>query len=1137
MTKKPTYEELEKKIQGLEQSKYDHGQVEEKLRESEERFRTVIEQSPSAIEIYDPNGKLLIVNDAWEPFWDMQKSDMVNFNIFNDPECERTGLTSAFKKVLKDVECSIPPSKYDPKESGFQEGSIRWINSKMYPIKDQHGKIKNIVLVMEDITAQKYAEDALQKVHNELELKIKKRTKELHNELQERKQTEKTLLLNQKQLNEIHKIGTLVNSTLSLEVILQDILKNTLETVNASVGMIFLKDPVTGCLSWGASLGLSQDFVTAYENQDIQPGEGLTGCIAQTGEPIFLPVDSSHDPRIARSVITEEKFNSFIGVPIYASDEIVGVMNILTHLPDILSEHDVSICSTIGSLVGSSIRNAQLFANLEQTKKALQISEERLDLAIKGAGIGLWDWNVQTGEIIFNERWAKIVGYTLEELSPVSIKTWIDLCHPDDLDKSNKLLEKHFTGNNDYYLCEARMKHKNGHWVWVLDRGKVFEWSKDGKPLRATGTHIDITELKNSEKKLKESEEKYHTLAEECPISIMSFDHKGVVTFVNRWHLKTFAKLKHKPEFFIGKKITELPGLVRTEVIPELEKVLQGHSVVLQDVYFPEFAGGHSGYQNIKAVSTYKKGKVVGGILIREDATERKLAEDALREKESQLRQIIDLVPHFIFAKDETGKFEIVNKATAEVFGTTVEDLTGRRDSEFVATEEEMEHFRSDDLEVIKSGKTKFIPEEPITDSENNLRYLQTTKVPFKFSAIKKPSLLGIAVDITERKRVEEALRIEMDNLNNILESMTDGVYIVNQQYDIQYVNPVLTKDFGTYTGRKCYEYLHNKKEACPWCKNSDILTGKTIRWEWYSSKNKRTYDLIDTPLKNSDGSISKLEIFRDITKQKQAEVALRESEKKYRSMLEAMKDYAYICSHDFCIEYLNPRMISRIGRDAVGETCHKAIYDNEKRCSWCIFDKIQQGEHVEYELADPKDNHYYSITNSPILHSNGLISKLTIFRDITESKAIESQLRQARKMESVGTMAGGIAHDFNNLLYMITGNVELALEDIPEWNPTHANLEAIKTAGLRAAGIVKQLLNFSRKTDQELRPIGAITVIKDALKFLRSTIPTTIEIRKHLPDTDVTILADPIQINQLLMNLCTNYCGLTLTDTLLRAI
>jgi signal transduction histidine kinase len=125
--------------------------------------------------------------------------------------------------------------------------------------------------------------------------------------------------------------------------------------------------------------------------------------------------------------------------------------------------------------------------------------------------------------------------------------------------------------------------------------------------------------------------------------------------------------------------------------------------------------------------------------------------------------------------------------------------------------------------------------------------------------------------------------------------------------------------------------------------------------------------------------------------------------------------------------------------------------------------------------------------------------------------------------MESIGTLTGGVAHDFNNLLYMIVGNNELALEDIPEWNPAHSNLEEIKSASLRAAGIVKQLLNFSRKTNQDLKPMVAVTIIKDALKFLRSTLPSTVKFKLSLPDADIPIQGDPIQINQVMMNLCTN--------------
>jgi PAS domain S-box-containing protein len=128
---------------------------------------------------------------------------------------------------------------------------------------------------------------------------------------------------------------------------------------------------------------------------------------------------------------------------------------------------------------------------------------ERLELVIEGTNIGLWDWNVQTGETVFNERWADIVGYSLAELSPVSIQTWLDLSYPDDLIRSNTLIEKHFSGEIEYYDCECRMRHKSGHWVWVHDRGKVVKWSEDRKPLRMLGTHADITDRKRVEEELR----------------------------------------------------------------------------------------------------------------------------------------------------------------------------------------------------------------------------------------------------------------------------------------------------------------------------------------------------------------------------------------------------------------------------------------------------------------------------------------------------------------------------------------------------------------------------------------------------------------------------------------------------------
>lgn len=123
----------------------------------------------------------------------------------------------------------------------------------------------------------------------------------------------------------------------------------------------------------------------------------------------------------------------------------------------------------------------------------LSLERARLSAILEGTRVGTWEWNVQTGETVFNEEWARIVGYQLEELEPVSIVTWASLTHPDDLQKSDKLIKQHFAGETPFYECEARMRHKDGHWIWVLDRGKVGKWDEAGKPLMMYGTHQDIT--------------------------------------------------------------------------------------------------------------------------------------------------------------------------------------------------------------------------------------------------------------------------------------------------------------------------------------------------------------------------------------------------------------------------------------------------------------------------------------------------------------------------------------------------------------------------------------------------------------------------------------------------------------------
>jgi PAS domain S-box-containing protein len=150
------------------------------------------------------------------------------------------------------------------------------------------------------------------------------------------------------------------------------------------------------------------------------------------------------------------------------------------------------------------ISTVQDVTERKRAEEALREERQRLAGIIKGTNAGTWEWNVQTGETVFNDRWAEIIGYTLDEISPVSIETWMKFAHPDDLMTSDELLEKHFHGELDYYEFESRMKHKDGNWIWVLDRGKVTSWTEEGKPLMMMGTHQDITERKQLEERIRQ---------------------------------------------------------------------------------------------------------------------------------------------------------------------------------------------------------------------------------------------------------------------------------------------------------------------------------------------------------------------------------------------------------------------------------------------------------------------------------------------------------------------------------------------------------------------------------------------------------------------------------------------------------
>jgi len=266
----------------------------------------------------------------------------------------------------------------------------------------------------------------------------------------------------------------------------------------------------------------------------------------------------------------------------------------------------------------------------------------------------------------------------------------------------------------------------------------------------------------------------------------------------------------------------------------------------------------------------------------------------------------------------------------------------------------------------------------------------------------------------------------------------------------------------------------------------------------------------------------------------------LQVSEQKYRRLVEVLREdyFFYTQNTDGVFGYISPSIANVLGYSQEEFRVHYIEYltDNPVNKAVVCHTKLSiKGEkQAPYEVEIyHKDGtrRYLEVSEEPVFdHAGYVVSVEGIVHDITKRKiaeaekiALENKLRQAQKMEAIGTLAGGIAHDFNNMLTPIFGYAEMALESFPEGSPDRDYQLKVMTAAKRAKDLVNQILTFSRQTEQEKKPVQLQIIAKEALKLLRSSIPTTVEIRQNIQPYCGTVMADPIQLHQVIMNLCTN--------------
>jgi diguanylate cyclase (GGDEF)-like protein/PAS domain S-box-containing protein len=190
-----------------------------------------------------------------------------------------------------------------------------------------------------------------------------------------------------------------------------------------------------------------------------------------------------------------------------------------------------------------------LIARSETVRRELQTERNRLANIDEATGYGTWEWNVRTGELIVNERWARIIGYTPAELAPITRDTWERFVHPDDLNEARENIRRHFEGETPLVMSEYRIRHKNGQWIWIRVRGKVIEWDSEGRPLRMYGAYRDITETKELEERIRKLAIRLQTVIEAA----------GHGTW--EWDIPT-------GEFLIDERCAEIAGYSVAELVP-----------------------------------------------------------------------------------------------------------------------------------------------------------------------------------------------------------------------------------------------------------------------------------------------------------------------------------------------------------------------------------------------------------------------------------------------------------------------------------------------------------------------------------------------------------------------------------------
>ncbi len=404
----------------------------------------------------------------------------------------------------------------------------------------------------------------------------------------------------------------------------------------------------------------------------------------------------------------------------------------------------------------------------QREKKATQASllekSQSLTLVIDTIGVAIWDWDIRSGELRVNDRWCEIIGYSLAELQPVNVDTWLNHMHTDDLNQCNTHLEQHWQGKTNLFVCETRLKHKQGHWVWVLDTGRVIEWENTGKPKRMIGTHIDISSKKATELALIHAKQETESFFELNANFMAILNLHGFIERVN-----------NRMYFGLGYVASEMVANPFLDFVCNSSKeTVQGHinelGVLSSEIEFEAHLRRHSGKSILCRINLALDGNKEKIYLVASDITQQQQISEQLIHHKHMLEAMSE--------QANIGAWEL-NVQTKKAFWSPVNRAIHQVDQHFEITADNLFDFyipaSKKKIEILVNkaitGQETFDAELKIKTGQDEMKWVRV-RGEAEFAENQCVRVFGSIQDIDLEKRAQLEQQ-QLSQRNNALAALT----------------------------------------------------------------------------------------------------------------------------------------------------------------------------------------------------------------------------------------------------------------------------------------------------------------------------------------------------------------------------